>query len=215
MAERTIFDARAIRNFCNGMLPVRTYERIYRNALRGYLREISSRSGTAHGAATVCLALAPEGQRSLPERSIRSRRSSAAPGRQFGRPSTRTSASSAESRSVRSGRPRGTHHRRRPGRGSGNGGASEIGALFSRCRRTVGTGLSASSSTGSPSAASSSSTDVRPAARLSFGRTEGNIGSLQGPTRSTRYFPDCCSTSFQRSSDVRGRKAPVHRPEIA
>jgi len=57
MAERTIFDARAIRNFCNGMLPVRTYERIYRNALAAPPGDIVE-VGTAHGAATVCLALA-------------------------------------------------------------------------------------------------------------------------------------------------------------
>ncbi|MEL6168265.1 MAG: class I SAM-dependent methyltransferase [Pseudomonadota bacterium] len=52
-----MFDARAIKEACNGMLPVRTYDEIYRRALtadEGIFVEV----GTAHAAATVCLARA-------------------------------------------------------------------------------------------------------------------------------------------------------------
>ncbi len=52
-----MLDAAAVKETCNGMLPVRTYERIYQRALEagdGIVVEV----GTAHAAATVCLARA-------------------------------------------------------------------------------------------------------------------------------------------------------------
>ncbi len=52
-----MFDPKAVKETCNGMLPVRTYERIYQRTLEakdGIIVEV----GTAHAAATVCMALA-------------------------------------------------------------------------------------------------------------------------------------------------------------